>query len=307
MKTTHPILRKQLEKFYLDYSKKLEDGQELETFLRSVNSFYFEQENTKLRLSNALRTSSQEMDRLYSELEEKTHRLVLESKMLALGEMSAGVAHEINNPLMVIQTSVEMLLLLMEHGKLDNETMKNTLDSIMKNSSRIANIVKSLRTFSRDGEKDPLEEYPLQSLVEDTLALCDQKLKSENVKVELNLNPEIRLKCRASQIEQVLLNLIINAKDAISEKEEKWIKISTETKDNQLILSVKDSGDGLKEEHIEKVFNPFFTTKPVGKGTGLGLSISKEIVEDHGWKLEYEKKDHSSFNLVINNFVSVIK
>ena len=219
------------------------------------------------------------------ELEESRSQLLLTSKMSALGEMAGGVAHEINTPLAVIQMRTDEIMDGLNEGSLEPETLKNALHAIDTTVKRIAKIVSGLKTFARDGRKDPMIPTSIAKMVEDTFGLCKEKFYTHGVNLKYIAVADTEIDCRSGEIVQVLLNLLNNAYDAISELPEKWIKVELKDEADFISICVTDSGTGISAEVQQKLMQPFFTTKEVGKGTGLGLSISRGIVESHHGQL----------------------
>lgn len=211
------------------------------------------------------------------------------AKMAALGEMSAGIAHEVNTPLGIIKLKADLLKESVEENNLDSKLFIKISDDISETVSRIAKIVKSLRFFSRDGSDDPFQLISTHSLVEETLGLCKEKFNSQGVQLKLKM-PEIDLKieCRPSDLSQVLLNLVGNSLDAIQNQKEKWIYIEIAEQGLDLEISITDSGNGIPQEIQDKMMNPFFTTKEFGSGSGLGLSISRGVILAHNGRLEFD-------------------
>ncbi len=207
------------------------------------------------------------------------------AKMVALGEMAAGVAHEINNPLAIVRTRASQLRRLISSGRFEASQSITFLQEIESTIVRMAKIIDGLRSFSRSNDVDHSTTVPLRKLLDDVTGLCQERLKNHGVQLEVRLSDEVELNCRPVQIEQVLINLVNNAYDAIQGSENPWIRIEA-TKINQSIqIRVTDSGRGISDEIADKLMQPFFTTKPIGKGTGLGLSISIGIAEAHLGKL----------------------
>lgn len=210
---------------------------------------------------------------------EQQSRLEATAKLTALGDMAAGVAHEINNPLAIILGKVFLLRKAISTGKIEN--VEPALEKISSTVDRIQKIVKGLQTFASGGEQDPFETTPLKQLVEEALSFCQEKIESRSIKIMLDIDQDIQFDCRPVQISQALVNLIHNSCDAIEALETKWIKIWARSAHDQLVLTVTDSGTGIPPEVQKKLMQPFFTTKEVGKGTGLGLSISKGLIQSH--------------------------
>lgn len=209
---------------------------------------------------------------------EVLHRqLVQASKLVSLGEMSAGIAHEINNPLAIISGSAGQLAQFA--GNPEKFAIK--IEAINKATSRIAKIVSGLKKFSRSSDGKRHSSQDLAGIVRDALALTDAKAKQHNTSVTYDLKAGVFISCDSVEIEQVVVNLISNSVDAIKNLDKRWIEIEVSEDREWGILRVGDSGPGIPENIRAKLFDPFFTTKDVGEGTGLGLSISKGILDDH--------------------------
>jgi C4-dicarboxylate-specific signal transduction histidine kinase len=242
-----------------------------------------------LRLSR-LERDQRELNRsLDGKLLDTELKLVNAAKMSALGEMAGGIAHEINTPLGTIGMIAEHLKDLVIEEPLDKKTVTDMILVVSRTVTRIATIIRGLRTFSRDGSGDPFEPAPLKQILEDTLVLCREKLKQSGTELRLEgIKDDLILQCRAVQVSQVLLNLVGNACDAIAQLPDKWVGISARVVGEQIEISVADSGSGIPPDARAKLFQPFFTTKEIGLGTGLGLSISKGIAEAHQGSLELD-------------------
>lgn len=208
------------------------------------------------------------------------------SKLASLGEMASGIAHEINNPLAIIQTNVELIKLHLEQPIPDKTEIYNGIEKIKTTSERIATIIRGLRTFSRNSENDPFIKAQLSDIVQETLSFCSEKFRNQNIELKIDIPEPIEIECRPSQISQILLNLLNNAADAVCDLPEKWVYLSAQRHSTHFEIRVLDSGDGIPLQLQHKIMLPFFTTKEIGKGTGLGLSISKGIAAQHGGSLE---------------------
>lgn len=218
-----------------------------------------------------------------AQLTETQAMLVQTGKFSALGEMAGGIAHEVNNPLAVITLKCSQLTKTLDSEAVELDSAKDLVQVIDSTASRIAKIVRGLKTFSRSTEVDPYQDTFLVGVIEDTLLLCGEKFKSHGVDLRVTCDPiDLSLECRPTEISQVLLNLLNNAFDAVAENPSSWIALQA-FRDHQFAeIQVTDSGHGIPPHIAQKIFQPFFTTKEVGKGTGLGLSISKGIIEAHG-------------------------
>lgn len=224
-------------------------------------------------------------------LNELRFQNIQSSKMAALGEMAAGVAHEINNPLTIIVGTVATLNQFMPHELKDRELFEKNLERIQLTVRRIVKIISALKTFSRNAESDPFEEVEIKKTIEDSLALCSEKFSENKIelRVKISVESNITILARSAQISQVLINLLSNSLDAVTELKEKWVEIDCYIHKSTLTIKVIDSGNGIKSEFIQRIMEPFFTTKQVGKGTGLGLSISKNIIENHNGNFYYDE------------------
>ncbi|PIR22644.1 MAG: hypothetical protein COV44_06950 [Deltaproteobacteria bacterium CG11_big_fil_rev_8_21_14_0_20_45_16] len=227
-----------------------------------------------------------------TKLKEVQSIVVSNAKMAALGEMAGGVAHEINNPLMVILGKLGQLQKWADENNDLKANIQSHLDSIAKMVDRIAKIIKGLRAFSRNADLDPMVTSKLSQIVTETLELCLAKFNHASIELRFDEGQfEIEVDCRPVQISQVLLNLLSNAFDAVQNLENKWIEISArKVGKDRVQLAVSDSGRGIAKEILVNILDPFFTTKEVGKGTGLGLPISQGIIEAHQGRLWYDEK-----------------
>lgn len=215
-------------------------------------------------------------------------KIIESAQMSSLGRMAAGVAHEINNPLTVINGKTSRILRAIELGEFDAELMKEDIAKVQTNVARIAKIIKGLKLFSRNTEQDPLIPYSLDDIINDSLELCRERYKANAVELRVPSLKNVKLLCRPTQIAQVIVNLLANAYDAIEGLNEKWIELKVEEFEQSIKISIIDSGNGIEQETASKILQPFFTTKEFGKGTGLGLSISKGILDAHRGRLFYD-------------------
>ena len=212
--------------------------------------------------------------------------IVSASKMAALGEMAGGVAHEINNPLATIKNLSGQIQEIVDDNPLDRSLLKEMAADVEATTNRIAKIVQGLRSFSRNGSDDPYLTVNIHQIIEETLSFCRERMKHHGTNLTVSsFRKDLCLEGHATEISQVLLNLLNNADDAIADLKEKWIKISVVDKGDEVEIQVTDSGHGIPLDVQSKIFQPFFTTKEIGKGTGMGLSISTGIIQSHNGKL----------------------
>ena len=223
-------------------------------------------------------------------IDEQNISLAKSSKMVALGEMAAGVAHEINNPLaIIVGKSNHTRRMVAGEIPSDQSQLVANLVLIESTGHRIAKIVKGLRAFSRDSSRDDMKQEQVQELVGDALGLCQERFRNHGVELRHRVEGSLAVKCRAAQMVQVMTNLLGNAFDAVLGTDRPWVEITAKPVGDKVVIAVTDSGCGIPESVVDKMMQPFFTTKPVDKGTGLGLSISLGIAKEHGGDLFYDK------------------
>jgi nitrogen-specific signal transduction histidine kinase len=227
-------------------------------------------------------------ERRARKLLEQTERLV------TIGQMAAGVAHEINNPLNAIVGMAELLC-----EDLEDEGAKRMAEHIREQALRIGRITKNLLTFARPRPQE-FAPVDINDVVREVVEMKSYQLRSNNIAVALNLTePLPKVLGDKLQLQQVLLNLINNAEDAMSEQGGGTLGITTEQTEGFVRLLVEDTGKGIPPELLPHIFDPFFTTKPVGKGTGLGLAIVYGIVKGHGGKIWAENKPEGGAKFVV--------
>ncbi|MFW0757406.1 sensor histidine kinase [Pseudomonas sp. H11T01] len=243
--------------------------------------------NQRWRLARLRQRSREELEKLVEErtrdLRTAQDGLVQSAKLAALGQMSAALAHEINQPLTAQRMQLATLRLLLDHGRIDDAYKAITpLDDML---TRMAALTGHLKTFARKSPSGLRERLDLAAVVDQSLHLLDARMRDENVSSVLHLTRPAWVRGDAIRLEQVLINLLRNALDAMRDKPLKRLEIRIEADQQQWRLTVADSGGGITEEHLANVFDPFFTTKPVGDGLGLGLAVSYAIVHEHGGRL----------------------
>ncbi len=252
------------------------------------------------RLRTALGEINQFTQNLESKVEDRTqqlkaaHQKLLQTDRLAsLGQLSASVAHEINNPIAgVMNLSMLMQRMLKDDGIPPGriEEFRKYLTQVTNETARVGRIVSDLLAFSRRS-KPQRAPGDVNKIVKMTLSLVQHKMKLSNVQVETHLAEDLPpVPCDQSQMQQVALNLLMNAAEATQGKTERRVKVSTSSGDGMVRLVVADNGEGIPPENLAKIFHPFFTTKPEGKGVGLGLAVTYGIIEAHGGDVEVVSK-----------------
>jgi signal transduction histidine kinase len=241
--------------------------------------------------------STKAQKKLSSDLENQRVLSFNNAKMASLGEMAAGIAHEINNPLAIIEVSASTLERKLSKEDALTEDVEKYILKIKNTVHRIASIIKSLKNMSRVSENDDFLEIDIQDMINDTLVLLQDKLYHNKIEVHIEKDPNvIAVNGKLSELSQVLINLVSNSADAIidSECEERSISIKTKLRSNMVYIMVEDSGPGVPKDKISKIFDPFYTTKDIGKGTGLGLSLSKQIIENHRGEIFLDTTESNS-------------
>jgi PAS domain S-box-containing protein len=230
---------------------------------------------------------------------EKEAQLIQASKMTTLGTMAAGMAHEINQPLNVIQVCADFFSKMIKKGMpINNEDLKSMANDISKNVQRASGIIKHMRDFARQSEVVKTK-VNINDPIKDVFKVLGHQLKVHQIELDLDLDPELPcIMADHNRLEQVFINLVTNAVDAMDKKGdelgdmdwERLLKIKSFAENGQVVVTVTDTGTGIPSEIIDKIFEPFFTTKEVGKGTGLGISISYGIIKDYNGTIEIKSE-----------------
>jgi C4-dicarboxylate-specific signal transduction histidine kinase len=235
-----------------------------------------------IHIMGDLRETTAEMQRREQELRDKQEQLVQAGKLATLGELTTGVAHELNNPLNNIGLFVGNAVDLIELAVTEKGQIVGELRHAMQQVSKATEIISHLRTFGRAA---PVSREPisLREVIERALSLMREQLRLREIEVTVDLGPvEPVVVGNAIQLEQVFINLLTNARDAVAESPRKQIRVAAATGCGAVDIALTDSGHGIPPGLERRIFDPFFTTKQVGKGTGLGLSITYGIINEHG-------------------------
>ncbi len=300
----------------LDYTKYYEINQLVQSYNMMANAL----QRLYSSLEAQVQDRTKELKNAYAELQNTQAMMVHSEKMKSLGELVAGIMHEINNPINFIYGNMTHLSnyskdlveiiekytefndnLTPEHLKeitdlkqsIDYDFLKSDMPDLIKSckegADRAKNIIQDLKSFSRM-EEVSITDVDIPHEIDTTLNILHNKLKNKAEVHKEYMENVPKIEAFGGQLNQVFMNILDNAAGAIKEKGDIWIRINTDKSGKNLVIEIEDNGSGMDEETTRKVFNPFFTTKPVGQGTGLGLSITYKIIKNHQGDITVESK-----------------
>ena len=267
----------------------IESRDEIGQLAVSFNKMVSELKTAQEKLKEWAETLERRVNERTEALEKAQYQLIQSEKLASLGKLAAVVAHEINNPLAGILTYIKLLIKITGKEPFPMtraQEMKEYLSVMDTEMARVTRIVKDLLTFARQS-KPRIEKTDVNSIVEKSLSLLENKLKLQNIQLQCILDTTLPLvPCDFSQIQQVIMNIIINGSESMAEGGALTIK-SSHLPDNEFVgIEIADTGTGISPEHLSKIFDPFFSTKEAGKGVGLGLSIVYGIINEHKGSVE---------------------
>ncbi|MFH1678461.1 MAG: ATP-binding protein [Candidatus Omnitrophota bacterium] len=245
----------------------------------------------RYNLWEAKERAEKELEDAYQKLKETQEQLIQSGKMAAMGQLAAGISHELNQPLTGIKGFVQAMLMDIEK----DSPMKEDLEKIEQQADRMDKIIKNIRFFAKKADFK-LRPLDINQPIDDSFMLLNEQLRLHNIKVEKYLNPDLpRVKGDSNQLQQVFLNFITNARDAIDALNKGSggkIAVTTDLDKGRQSIKVifSDTGCGIKKEDLSNIFNPFYTTKSPGGGIGLGLSICYRIIQEHKAAIEVESR-----------------
>lgn len=263
-------------------------------------------------LEEIVKHRTSKLEGTMKDLRETQSQLIQTGKLASIGELAAGIAHELNQPLMVIRGNSQLVARMMKKSKDAVEKLPDFFDTVERNTKRMIQIINHLRSFSRQSGTE-MQPVDVNQVINDAFLMIGEQLRLRNIETVKTLVENLPpIKGDPYQLEQVFLNLITNARDAIESyqpaqngyRKKKQIEITTRLKDapkEAVEILFSDTGCGIHKEDKEKIFDPFFTTKTVGKGTGLGLSITYGILQEHNGYLEIVDTGpgHTTFSIVL--------
>jgi two-component system NtrC family sensor kinase len=269
----------------LDQAVGIRSHDELGELSDSFNNMISELKRSRDAIEGWTQTLEHRVQERTRELQQVQDQLIRAGKMAALGELAAGVAHEINNPLTGVLTFSSLMLKKVD----ENHPWKKDLENIVQQTTRCRNIVRGLLDFARQRKPDK-KEWDINTLIDQTLTLVENQARFQNIKIIREFRKDIpMLFLDADQIQQVFMNIIINAADAMT-GDGGTLTVKTDLNNGIAEISFMDTGRGISKEHFSKLFTPFFTTKETGKGTGLGLAISYGIIQSHNGDIDVKSE-----------------
>lgn len=267
-------------------------------------------------LEELVKHRTRKLESAMNELQNTQSQLIQSGKLASIGELAAGIAHELNQPLMVIRGNAQLFVRMMKKSKVDPKETSDQLpafiETVERSTKRMILIINHLRSFSRQSSTE-LQSVNINRVINDAFVMIGEQLRLHNIETVKKLAENLpSLKGDPYQLEQVILNLLANSRDAIEMyqpssnvyRRKKKIEIITQLKDGPngaVEILFSDTGCGIQKEDKEKIFDPFFTTKEVGKGTGLGLSITYGILQEHGGSMEIvdSRPGHTTFSITL--------
>jgi C4-dicarboxylate-specific signal transduction histidine kinase len=284
-----------------DRSRLAKQTERLDNSRRALLHILSDSHDSNLRLENSrkamihimgdLRETTAEIERREQELREKQEQLIQAGKLATLGELTTGIAHELNNPLNNIGLFVGNAIDRIDLGQVDPDVVRNELGTAMEQVRKATEIISHLRTFGR-AATIVYEPVDIASVVERSLSLMHEQLRLREIAVAVEPGGEpIVVNGNEIQLEQVFVNLLTNARDALADRDQRQIWITCEIRPPMAVVTFADNGPGVAPDLEARIFDPFFTTKEVGAGTGLGLSITYGIVTEHAGTIAVGARD----------------
>jgi len=287
----HPLYKmveatRKIAKGNLSHKIETKSRDEIGSLADSFNKMTDELNIANAKLLNWGKTLEKKVEGRTSEIKEMQAHLIQSEKLASIGKLAAGVAHEINNPLGGILMYGHLLLEEAEENSQASETLKK----VIKETSRCKEIVRGLLNFARPKEPE-MSDIDINGLLEKSLSLLEKQVLFQNIKVEKRFSPDLKkIIADEDQLQQVFTNIILNAAEAMDNKGTLTISTAWSKDRDHIEIHFRDTGHGIREEDLKRLFEPFYTTKEVGKGTGLGLAISYGIVQKHGGHIEAQSQ-----------------
>lgn len=278
----HNTLKRQLFKIGLSYDKIPDNSEQWKKIIDVISTCYTQYDEDRYLLERSLDISSAEMQKEIQQNKEMSLQLAQAGKMVSLGTLASGVAHELNNPLAIILAYAEMLKSSPNLTSAD----KDGVTKIISVSNRMAGIIKHLLKLSRQGSGETDKPIEIRRPITESLEMLRAQFHNDNIKILLDFPDEVVfIRGNENALVGVFQNLFTNSRDAFLSKtksdSDRCIDIKVRKIGEKVNISYTDNAGGISNDVINKIFDPFFTTKEVGVGTGIGLSISKQVIESH--------------------------
>ncbi len=297
------------EKQYSQKAAKISDdelGELCDGFNDMIEQIQIREQDLKIlndQLENRVQERTKLLENSYKKIRDTQAQLVQAGKLASLGTMGAGLAHELNNPLSVIQGFVEETIYELKSEKPDTQEVNKMMQEVLQAVQRIQKITSHMLEFSRDQKTTNFLQMSVNKPVMDSLIFIDKQLKNRNIQVILNLQQDIYpIHGNSTKLESVFLNLLSNARDAFENSKNSTKNIVVTTKnisDTSIQITISDNAGGIPDDIKDKIFDPFFTTKEVGKGTGLGLYLVYSIIEEHKGTVDVNSQLNEGTTFVI--------
>ena len=253
-------------------------------YLTTLKAKEFEKSNVNLENFQKKLVAAQ------MELKVLEAQLIQTEKLTALGKVSAGISHELTQPLFDIKLLAESVI--EDLSKTSTKPNKHKIEQILQRVNRCSTIINHLGEFGRDARNVKHTTNDLNKIIKNSFSLVAEKFKKSGLKIKHDFVKELlEINCNSIQIEQVITNLLLNAEDALANTKDKQIFVRTFFENGYAIVEVRDNGKGISKEQQHNIFDPFFTTKKLGEGMGLGLSISLNIIKNHGGTIDLKSQE----------------
>jgi two-component system NtrC family sensor kinase len=284
---------KAVSQMQLDHIVEISSSQELGELAHAFNLMSERLDKAMAELNQATQDLEIKVKERTKQLEVAHQRLLQSDRLASLGQLSATVAHEINNPISGVLNLAMLLDRVLKDDGIPRERVaefKKYLGQIINETTRVGRIVSDLLAFSRRS-KPQSANVDLNGVIKNTLLILSHRLELGNIKLNLSLSETLpRIECDGSQMQQVIINLVMNGAEACQNKGHGTVAIVTRQEGEFVVLEISDTGDGISQEIMSKIFDPFFTTKGEGKGVGLGLSVVYGIIDAHGGEITVDSK-----------------
>jgi len=237
-----------------------------------------------------LEDSKKKLEKALSDLKTTQSQLIENKKMAALGELAGGVAHEINTPLTSIMISSGAIEKVIEQDPINKTMLTRLVSVIQKTVEQAASVVANVRAFAQVEEEKPIEEYNLEQMLHEVSVILAGELDLVGREIDMDIPKDMMILCRSNEARDIFCKVIENSIDAIKDLDEKWVQVRAEHGQGGVFIRISDSGQGVEENMVEKLFQPFTSSKDIGSGSGLGLAVARGLIMKNGGHINYDTK-----------------